>query len=83
MHGTRDSHIKWSKSERERLYDTTFIWNLIYSTNKPVHRIETHGFGEQSCGCQGRGGGSGMDCKSGLIDANYCIGMDKQWDPAV
>ena len=32
--------------------DITYIWNLIYSTNKPFHRKETHGLGEQTC-CQG------------------------------
>ena len=28
------------KSERERQisYDITYIWNLIYSTNEPLHR---------------------------------------------
>ena len=29
-----------------------YIWNLIYGTNEPFHRKETHGFGEQSSsGC--------------------------------
>ena len=40
---------------------TAYIWNLIYSTNEPFHRKETHGLGEQTCGCQGGEGGSGMD----------------------
>ena len=36
------------KSERERQipYDITYIWNLIYGTNEPFHRKETHGLGE-------------------------------------
>ena len=57
MHGIRDSHTKQSKSERERQipYDVTYIWNLIYTTNEPLHRKENHGHGEQSCGCQGGG----------------------------
>ena len=42
------------------------IWNLIYSTNKPFHTKETHGLGEQTCGCQGGGGGGGMDWESGV-----------------
>ena len=35
MDGTRDSDTKWSKSEKERQiqYDSTYIWNLIDSTN--------------------------------------------------
>ena len=40
------------------------MWNLIYGTNKPFHRKETRGLGEHTCGCQGRGGESGMDWES-------------------
>ena len=47
-------------------YDIIYIWNLIYGTNKPFHRKETHGLGEQTCGCQGAGGGSGMDWQFGV-----------------
>ena len=48
MDGTRDSHPEGSKSERERQtpYDITYIWNLIYGTNEPLHRKENHGLGE-------------------------------------
>ena len=47
------------------------IWNLIYGTNEPLHRKETHGHGEQTCGFQGEGvGGTG---NLWLIDANYCL----------
>ena len=58
-----------SKSERERQisYDITYIWNLIYSTNEPSHRKETHGLREQTCGCQG--GGSRMGWEFGV---NIC-----------
>ena len=50
-------HIK-VKSERERQmpYDFTYIWNLIFGTNKGFHRKENHGHGEQICGCQEGGG---------------------------
>ena len=43
-----------SKSEGERQipYDMTYIWNIIYGTNEPFYRKETHGLEEQSCGCQ-------------------------------
>ena len=77
MDGTGDFHTKWSKSERERQipYDITYIWNLIYSTNKPFHRKETHGLGEQTWGCQGGRLGEGVGCTGnlGLTDANYCL----------
>ena len=48
MDGTRDSHIEWSKSERERQipYDITYIWTLIYDINEPFHRKENQGLGE-------------------------------------
>ena len=49
------------------------IWNLIYGTNEPFHQKENHGIGEHTCGCQGGGGGSGMDWEFGFIDANYCL----------
>jgi len=85
MDGTGDSHKKWSKSKRERQipYDITYIWNLIYSTNEPFHRKENHGLGEQACGCQGGGERVGWTGNLGLIDANYCLGMDMLWNPAV
>ena len=43
MHGHRDYHTKWSKSERERQipYDITYMWNLKYNTNEPVYETET------------------------------------------
>ena len=33
--GTRDSHTKLNKSEKEREipYDSTYMWNLKYGTN--------------------------------------------------
>ena len=43
IYGTRDSHTKWSKSERERQvpYDITYMWNLNYGTNDPMYKTET------------------------------------------
>ena len=51
-----------SQKEKDKYHMISHIWNLIYSTNKPFHRKETHGHGEQTCGCQG--GESGMDWES-------------------
>ena len=42
------------------------IWNLIYGTNEPFYRKKTHGLGEQTCGCQGGGAGSGIDWEFGV-----------------
>ena len=55
---TRDSHTKWSESEKERQipYGITYNWNLIYNTNERFHRKEKHRLGEQTCGFpRGRG----------------------------
>ena len=34
--------------------------------NLSTEKKETHGHGEQTCGCQGGEGGSGMDWESGV-----------------
>ena len=39
--------------------------------NLSAKQKQTHGHGEQTCGC--RGGGSGMEGNLGLVDANYLI----------
>ena len=48
MDGTRHSHPKGNKSDRERQipYDMTHIWYLISSINELFHRKENHGLGE-------------------------------------
>ena len=82
MYETRDSHTKWNKLGRERQipYDVTYIWNLIHGTNETFYRKETHGLREQSCGCQGGGGGNGMNWTGnlGLIEQTIAFGMDNQ-----
>ena len=66
------------ESERERQipYDIAYIWNLIYGTNEPFHRRETHVLGEQIYGCQGGREGSGMDWESGV---NRCKLLHLDW----
>ena len=59
-----------SQNEKDKYHMIPHICNLIYSTNEPFPRKENHGLGEQTCGCQGGGGGSGS---LGLIDADYCL----------
>ena len=43
---------------------------------------KNHGLGEQTCGCQGGGGGSGIDWEFGV---NRCKLLPSEWirDPAV
>ena len=51
-------------------HDITYIWNLIYGTNKPSNRNkQAHGHGEQTCGCRA-GGETG---RLGLVDASCFI----------
>ena len=40
MDVTRDSHTKWSNSERERQipYSIAYMWNLKYNRNKPIYK---------------------------------------------
>ena len=38
---TRNSHTKWSKSERQIPYDDIYMWNLKYGTNEPIYKTET------------------------------------------
>ena len=78
MDGTRDFHPEWSKSERERKlpYDITYIWYLIYGTNEPFHRKETHGLGEFIYSCQAGGGGSGI---YGELGVNECKLLLSEW----
>ena len=43
MDVTRDYHIKWSESERERQiqYGISYMWNLKYGTDDPIYKTET------------------------------------------
>ncbi len=72
---TRDSHTKWSKSERGRQisYDITYIWNLIYGTNEPFHRKENYDLENRLVVAKQEGEGVGWMGYLGLIDANYCF----------
>ena len=54
-----------SQKDKDK-YDITYIWNLIYSTNEPFRRKETHGLQKLTCGCKRRGRGSGVDWESGV-----------------
>ena len=61
------------KTKTNTIYDITYIWNLIYGTNEPFYRRETHGLGEQTCGCQRGGKGGRWTGSLGIVDANYYI----------
>ena len=45
VNGPRDSHNKWSKSEREREipYGIIYMWNLKYGRNKLIEN-QTYGY---------------------------------------
>ena len=44
--------------------------------NLPTEQEQTHGLGEQTCGCQGREGGSRMDWELGV---SSCKLLDLEW----
>ena len=61
------------------------MWNPKYGTDGPIYKTETdHGQGEQTCGCQGRGGrewdGWGV---WGVWMQTVTFGMERQWGPAL
>jgi len=68
MDATRNSHTKWSTSERERQipYDITYIWNLKYGTDEPIYKNRLKRHGGQTCHHQGGRGGSEMDWDFGV-----------------
>ena len=41
MNGSRDNHIKQSKSERQISCAITYMWNLKYDTNERIYETET------------------------------------------
>ena len=65
-----------SQKEKDKYHMRSRIWNLIYRTNEPFHREENPGHEEQTCGCQGGGGGSGMGWEFG---ANSCRLLPLEW----
>ena len=58
-----------------RMRKTNTIWYHLYlqltQTNLSTEKKQTHGHGEETCGCQEGGEESGKDGSLGLIDANY------------
>ena len=56
-----------SQKKNEKYHMILHIWNLIYGMNETFHRKKIHGLGEQTCGCQGGGGGSEMSTYQGSL----------------
>ena len=77
MDATRDYHIKWSNSERERWipHDTIYMWNLKYGIDEPVYKREIDSYTETTDLWLPRRRGEGVGCTGslGLVDANYDI----------
>ena len=48
----------------------------VYGTNESFHGKEYHGLGEETFGCQGQGGRSGMDWEVGV---NRCRLLPLKW----
>ena len=39
--GSRDDHTKGTKSEKQMLYNITYMWDLKYNTNKRIYKTES------------------------------------------
>ena len=65
-----------SQKEKDTYHMISLISGIQYSVNEPFHRKENHGLGEQICGCQRGGGGSGMD---GALGVNRCRLLPLEW----
>ena len=51
MDGPRDSHTKWSQTEKDK-YHMRSLTCGIYDTNEPIYKTERLTDREQTCGCQ-------------------------------
>ena len=49
------------------------MWNIKYGMDDPTYRTETNSWTWRTEAAMGEGGGSGMDGRLGLVDANYSI----------
>ena len=76
MDGTRDSHTKGSKSERERQipYDITYMWNLKYGTNDlSIKQKQIMDMESRLVSTRGMGKRRGWPGSLELVDTNYNI----------
>ena len=56
---------KLSQKEKDKYHTISLMLNLKYDTNQLISETkQTHR--EQTCGCQGRGGGDGKDWEFGI-----------------
>ena len=75
MDGTRNSHTKWSKSEREGQmpYEITYMWSLKHGTNDlTTKQKRSWTWRTDSCLPGGMGEGVGWIGNLGLVDENCC-----------
>ena len=70
MDGPRDDHTKGTKSEKQMLYNNTYMWDLKYNTNKYNLRTK-NGLTDPSC--QRSGGGEQRTENLGCTEVNCYI----------
>ena len=73
MDASRDSHSKWSKSERDKYH---MISHLEPKMWQKWTCLQTHIYGEQTCGCQRGVGRNGIHCKFGV---SRCKLLHLEW----
>ena len=61
--GPRDYHTKWSKSEKDKHHDITYMWNLIkmMQMNLFTKQKQNQRFCNQTYGCQRGNVGGGIN----------------------
>ena len=65
--GTRDSHTKWSKTEKDKYYHSYVETKTGHKWQERIHTENT------LVVAKGEWRGSGMDWESGFVDTNYSI----------
>lgn len=70
--GSRDDHTKGTKSEKQMLYNITYMWDLKYNTDELTHKTGTDLQTEKAdLLLPGHGVGEGRAGTRGLAGANY------------
>ena len=66
MDATGDSHTKWSQKDKYHIMSLICGFYNMAQINLSTKQRQTHRHWGQTCGCQGEGGGSGMEWELGV-----------------
>ena len=60
------SEVSQKEKDKYHMISLTSGIQYMVQTNLSIEKKQTHGHREQTCGCQGGGGGIGMDGEFGI-----------------